>query len=415
MQSDPRIAWSALVVVAALVTAAPRAHAEERKIVTDGFTATAPKSPWKRLHPFDESGRVQFQVPAKEPGTTSLISLTTLALTEDTPRAAIEAQLATERALVRSDTDGRDGVDRSGFKADSMSAGGLTWKGFRVDVRSKAQRGTSWRWVALHPEFPRRRRVYRLAFDEYLPLKASAASTRLADARALAGSVKPHGRGWTAPLAEGFGDARVLTFAARIDSAMRLCWSEDRDAPPPMRALGYGPGLALEGDFFEVSTHATRDSLVDAAPTEYGTVFDRNGDGRCDLIVINRGVQSFPEDRLLPIIAAVADDDFDGKLDCAVIESADLDGDGKADHRLFVHDTNGDGSADVAIAFRDAVDSPEAKKVEVKGGVVSVRIAGQVAPQLTFDDVLGPESEHLVRLDAARRACALRPQTATSE
>jgi hypothetical protein len=393
--------------LAALALAAAPAPASAETVMTDVYTVSAPRSPWKRVQPFDQSGQAAFEVPAKPGEPMSRIALSFEAATGRTPMQAAATLLDSERRVMRGETDGREGVERSSFRADSMTAGGLVWRGFRVDVRTSAQRGTSWRWVAIHPDFPRRQRAYRLAFDEYVSTKSAPASSRLADARSFAQGVKPRGKGWTAPLAQGFGDARVATFAARIDSAMRLCWSEDPEASPALRALGYGPGLALEGDFFELAPFAPKDSLVDANAAEYGTVFDRNADGRCDLILVNRGVQSYEGARLLPIVVAVADDDFDGRLDGAILENADEDGDGKADHRLWVHDSNGDGSADQAILFRDAVDAPGAKKLPVKDGVIKIRLAGQVAPALTFDEVLGPESERLPRLDQARSKCTL--------
>jgi hypothetical protein len=426
MRSDARVFAAGALVALALgalgalgaLDGPPAAQAASSSaIVTDTYAATAPRGPWRRIDAFDESGRVAFEIPSPPGGATAKLALSYEAIAERDPAAATTALLERERALVRGEADGREGVERSAFRADSIVAGGLVWRGFRVDVKTPAHTGRSWRWFALHPEFPRRTRAYRLAFDEYVPLKQAATlgAGRIADARAFAASVKPRGPGWTGPLGAAFGDVRAATFAARIDSALRLCWSEDADEATSRRALGFSGGAALEGDFFELSNFVPRDSLVDAASPEYGTAFDRNRDGRYDLLMFNRGVQAYQGERLLPTVAAIADDDFDGKLDAAVIENVDRDGDGKPDARLYVQDTNGDGSADRATLFRDAVDAADATAVAVKAGVVPVKLAGQPAPALTFDQVLGPESPLLARLDRARKRCTGGPAAAGLE
>jgi len=47
-------------------------------------------------------------------------------------------------------------------------------------------------------------------------------------------------------------------------------------------------GLAGVGDFFQVTTSVPRDSTVDAASTQYGVGFDRNGDGK----IVNRTAET---------------------------------------------------------------------------------------------------------------------------
>ena len=93
----------------------------------------------------------------------------------------------------------------------------------------------------------------------------------------------------------------------------------------------------------------------DAGSTEYGVAFDRNGDGRTDLLVLNQGIAQARGAIVLPIAAILADDDFDGRIDGCVVENGDSDADGRADHRLFITDRDHDGKVDHAVRFEDAI------------------------------------------------------------
>ena len=395
-----RALLAGLVAGAALF--ASLAHAGEAG--TDAFTLKAPGGAWKRATQLDPPGRLSWATTDPK-ATSGQLRVSFDGVIPLDPRAAVAELLEREKNIIRLRSENTDGVERGEFVPDSLVSGGLHWYGFRVSIRTGQRVGAITRWVALHPDFPRRRRAFSLALDEET-LSGAKAVPRLSDAMAVLRSVVPRGRGLGGGLAEAYLDARAATFAARIDSTTKLCWSHrGADVSPTRQWFGFGRGLALEGDFHQLTDIIPRDSVVDAASPDYGTVFDRNGDGKVDLIVLNRGLCAARGSVVIPITVVLADDDFDGHIDGSVLENGDADGDGRLDHRLIVLDTDHDGRPDRAISFTDAIADKSNKSLPVKNGVVSDRIVGNTVRLLDFSDPWHEANQRMPQVDQAKAAC----------
>jgi hypothetical protein len=401
------IALAAALGVAAFAAPDP-ASAKEKPggtVATDAWTATAPAKPWKPGPALETAGIRSWSAGEAEESQ-ALLRLGYIGVVPGTRTAALADLVRRAKAGIREETADRIQVEQSGFEADSMiqvGPAGLSWHGFRVGISTPRRSGVSWRWVALHPRFPAVRRAFTLAYDESYPREGTSPG-RLAAARALAATVTPAGRGLDGTLGDAWLDARAAAFAARIDSAQRLCWSSIPDGAPGRDHVGYAKGIALGGDFYMLSGLVPSDSLVDAAPAEYGVAFDRNGDGRLDLLLVNRGLQAFPARDFEPTVSVYGDDDFDGRIDAIVVEDVDKDGDKRVDARMLARDGDEDGRTDEAFTF-DAAAS--------KGGKVEIDPSGRpkvgrvgLTPEVS--DLAGMFRAATVRLadlERARTAC----------
>jgi hypothetical protein len=395
-----------LFAMIALVAAPGGASGAPARTATDTYTVSTPSKPWQRADQLDAAGQLTWSARG-EGKDEALLRVGYEGVLETDVARAIEAVLGRARTGIRAELEDRDGVERGGFEPDSMrSPGGLRWHGFRVVVRTLGRTAIVARWVALHPDFPARRRAFTLSYDETAH-SSSPGLRREADARTLALSLAPAGRGLGGNLAEAWVDARAAAFAARIDSAQGLCWSNRPNASPGREATGYGRGLVLEGDFFLRSPSVPRDSLVDLGPTEYGAAFDRNHDGRVDLWLLNRGPQKFAGRALQPAVLVFADDDFDGRVDGAILEEADQDGDGRVDARILVRDVDGDGRAEEARTFGDAATpgGPGGDRLKIENGGVRVRRIDEGTGFLELVERFRAASSDRANLDRARAAC----------
>jgi hypothetical protein len=392
---------SAALLLLALV-AAPAFAAD--RAVTDAFQVAAPGKAWKRVAAMDAPGRLSWNTASKKETLGQLrVSL------EGAPgpgaNAALARLLELEKERVRDGERQSKTAERGSFVGDSTVVGGLKWVGFRVDVRSGNRTGTVTRWAALHPDYPRRQRAFLVALDEETPPGARPVP-RGTDAMAVLRSLAPRGSGLGGGLATAWLDARAAAFAAHLDTTTKLCWrSRGADASAQRAWLGYGRGLALEGDFWQVSDLTPTDSVVDAASTEYGAAFDRNGDGKIDLVLLNRGIATARGSIVLPIAAVLADDDFDGQVDGCLVENGDADGDGQLDHRLLVVDTDRDGRPDRALRFVDAVDEKGAKSVSLRDGLVADRVVGCTANLIDFAPTWRDASARMAELSRSRSDC----------
>ncbi len=399
-----RAGFAVVAVVALLATVGPASPVHAARAQTDAFTVEAPSRPWKRTAGLEAPGLLSWSYQDSK-GASALLRVSFEAAPSGAGNdAALADLLAGLKRGIQSQVDGREGMERSSFQSDSIRAGGLVWRGFRVSVKTEVQSGESHRYVALHPGFPVRRRAFLLAYDEYVPQNERRPG-RMADARKIAGSLVPQGQGLTGNLEEAWLDGRVATVSAQIDSVQGLCWSVRTDAPPASIRLGLGPGLVIGGDFYQLSELMPRDSLVDASTSNYGSAFDRNGDGRYDLTYASRGVQSTENNAILVLVVAVADDDFNGKVDGCVVETGDANGNNRLDHRLLVRDTNGDGAPDRALRFTDAIHGPDAAPLKIDQGLVFDRLLDSKAERMEFQGEWREASLLFAELTAARAAC----------
>jgi len=394
-----RFSVSVLLLLAAC---ALPAHAAS-KVATDAFEVVAPAKDWKRAPAFDPPGRLTWNSTDMKQ-TQGQLRVTFEGAPGEDANHALQRILELEKARIR-DGERQSNAERGPFSSDSMVVGGLKWVGFHVDIHGGNRTGAVTRWVAIHPDFPRRRRAFMVALDEETPQGARSAD-RSAEAIDVLRSLVPVGKGLAGGIADAWLDARAAAFAAHLDTTTKLCWrARGTDESTRHPWLGLGKGIALEGDFWQMSDLSPTDSVVDAASADYGAAFDRNGDGKADLILMNRGIVSARGGVVLPYAAVLADDDFDGRFDGLVVENGDTDGDGRADHRLLVLDTNHDGEPDQAIRFEDATFEKAAKKLKVEGGVISDRLVGSTANLVDFRSNWRDNGSMLAEINRVRTDC----------
>jgi len=394
---------AALLLTGAVVVSAHAADAPVR-VATDAYAVDAPSKPWLRDAGLAPAGQLSWSL-GKPGQAQALLRVDYEGVLATDRTAAYSVLLRRARAGIRETLDDRNEVERSEFDPDSMIiAGGLAWRGFRVEVSTASFRGISWHWYALHPDFPVRRTAFALVYEETAPLRTTPLN-RLDDARAMARSLVEQGKGLDGDLADAWLDARAGAFAARIDSAQKLCWTTRPEGSRGASHLGYAASAAGDGDFFQITGAPARDSLADPAPSEYGVTFDRNHDGRPDLVVMNRGVRPFVGHAQQPTVAIIADDDFDGTADGAMVEDVDADGDGRVEARLRVQ------APGEARTFSDAMrhgGKDLGKKVEMSKGTLAIGRVGLPAGRTDFAQVFRSAGPPFVELAAARAACAPR-------
>ena len=88
-----------------------------------------------------------------------------------------------------------------------------------------------------------------------------------------------------------------------------------------------------------------------------------------------------------------------------MIENGDADGDGRADHRLFVTDGDHDGKPDRAFRFEDAIGVKKLRDVTTRDGIVSDRLVGSPVQLLDFSSTWREAEALMAELDRARAAC----------
>ena len=389
---------SALLLL--LVLALPASAAT--KISTDAFEVSDPGKEWMRSTTLDSPGRLTWNTKDVKK-THGQLRVSFEGAPGDTPRRAAARILDLEKARVREGERQAKDAERGAFEADSLEAGGLHWVGFSTSIRAGSRTGGITRWVAIHPDFPRRKRAFVIALDEETPAGVRTVP-RQADMKNVLISLAPRGNGIEGGIETAALDARAAAFAAHLDTTTKLCWRDRLD--DSRRAwLGLGRGIALEGDFWQISDFAPRDSVVDPASSDYGASFDRNADGKVDLILMNRGIIPVKGGMVLPFAAVMADDNFDGKVDGIVVENGDADGDGRAEHRILVEDVNRDGRPDRALRYVDTITEKSAKKLPVKDGVVSDRVVGSTATLIDFVPTWKSAEALMAEIDQARASC----------
>ena len=315
--------------------------------------------------------------------------------------------LAREKAEITSPRRARRPRSRAAtFEPDSMSAHGLAWSGFRVHVRTGDKEGDVRRWVALHPDFPHRRRAYVVALDEQTLPKARPVP-RGAAAAALARSLEPTGVGLAGGLVDAYLDARVVDVrgAHRHHDAPVLAAPGRRRCAHAFLGVGARPRrrrrlLPVRGD------RCPPDSLVDPASPDYGVGFDRNGDGKIDLHRAeprHRGGTRRPRAADRGRARGRRFRRPDRRLDRS--RTATPTGTAAPTTGCCVLDTNHDGRPDRAVRFTDDLSDHANRSLSIKDGVVEDTLVGSKVGRLDFAESWRDGDRLLARWNRVRAAC----------
>ena len=148
-------------------------------------------------------------------------------------------------------------------------------------------------------------------------------------------------------------DLRMQAVNTPIDTTIAPCWIQVQDS----LAVEIAPTLHHSVTFFSF-----RDRVPAADSREHGSrvgkAFDRNEDGRMDLLFFRQGNVLDRTQRTFQAFYVIADEDFDGDADAIVFEDGDQDRDGRVDHYLYGQDRSGDGTPDRLWQFDDDIAAP---------------------------------------------------------
>ena len=147
--------------------------------------------------------------------------------------------------------------------------------------------------------------------DEYTA-KDAKVPNQLAEVRRMAGTLLEGKGAFREPRGELARSTRGHLCGAHR-SLDRLCWTTRPDAPVTASRLGLGRGFALEGDCIRCGAGPERQPRRRVEP-EHGTA--STGTGTAATTWYSPTVACRPRmTRPLPLAVAIADDDFDGRVD----------------------------------------------------------------------------------------------------
>lgn len=195
-------------------------------------------------------------------------------------------------------------------------------------------------------------------------------------------------------------DARARALNSPHDTTRAPCWTQLEDSVAVGLQATRVPGTTF------VSFRQRAPAAGDRNPGErFGKAFDRNGDGRFDLLFLSQGWAKGQDLRDMRTFFVVADDDGDGRVDGAIYEDGDNDRDGLVDHALFVQDRARRGEPDHAWVVGPDIAHP-VRPAPHRGTVfyltrASRRAEEQVDLGLEFRDW----SRYLEWLNRAKKKC----------
>ncbi len=148
-------------------------------------------------------------------------------------------------------------------------------------------------------------------------------------------------------------DARARATHSPHDTTKAPCWVQLEDSV----AVGLQATRLPDVTFFSFRPHVPLPG--DRSPGErFGKAFDRDGDGRFDLVFFSQGWGKGQDQRDLHTFYTIADDDGDGRVDGLVDEDGDNDRDALIDHSIFVQDRARKGEPDRAWIFDTDIAHP---------------------------------------------------------
>jgi hypothetical protein len=198
-------------------------------------------------------------------------------------------------------------------------------------------------------------------------------------------------------------DARQRVLHSPHDTTQAPCAAQIEDT----LAVVLQPTLLPEALFVSFRRHAPAPG--DRSPGErFGKAFDRDGDGRFDLVFFSQGWARGVDGRDIRTFYVVADDDGDGRVDGVVLEDGNNDRDQLVDSGILAQDRAGTGEPDRAWVFDTDIAHP-VRPVPHQG---TVFLHGQVSRPGAETLDLGRDfrewSRYLDRLNRAAERCRQR-------
>lgn len=283
------------------------------------------------------------------------------------PGAAFDALAERAEQEVRREVGGRADVVWAGSRRDTLSDAGRVFYRLQYGVRSGATEGLSWVVYWFPSSFVRdgfyvraTLQMWRRPDREDLSVLDDFAGAL----RSLAERAPELDRRIIADGPDRLGQARLSLPLVYYDDRQRALHSPHDTTQAPC-------AVQLE-DTLAVSLQATRLPGVvfvsfrrrvpapgDRSPGErFGKAFDRDGDGRFDLVFFSQGWAKGIDQRDIRTFYVVADDDGDGRVDAMVLEDGNNDRDQLVDCGVLVQDRGRQGEPDRAWVFDTDIAHP---------------------------------------------------------
>lgn len=148
-------------------------------------------------------------------------------------------------------------------------------------------------------------------------------------------------------------DARQRVLHSPHDTTRAACAVQVEDTVAVRLQATQLPGTVF------LSFHRRVPPPGDRSPGErFGKAFDRDGDGRFDLVFLSQGWAKGIDNRDIRTFYVVADEDGDGRVDAMVFEDGNNDRDRLVDCGVLVQDRSGRGEPDRAWVFDQDIAHP---------------------------------------------------------
>jgi hypothetical protein len=283
------------------------------------------------------------------------------------PSVAFNWLASREVAQVRDEAVGRSHLTWLGSRRDSFTDGGRTFYRLWYAARSPSTVGQT-SSVYLFPAsfatdgfflhatlhyWSRKDREDPSIIDEFEAMLRSLRARQPAlDQRVLPEVADALGKARKS-LPYVYYDARARAMHSPHDTTRATCWTQVEDS----LAIGLQATRLPGVTFFSMRARAPAPGQREQGE-RFGKAFDRDGDGRFDLVYFSEGWGKGQDGRDLRTFYVAADDNGDGRVDGMVFEDGDNNRDALIDHSIFVQDRARKGEPDRAWVFDTDIGNP---------------------------------------------------------
>lgn len=330
------------------------------------------------------------------------------------PAEAFDSLSVREERAARYDALERAHLVWLGAGRDTFSDGGRTFYRLTYGVRSGDTEGHAWAvfwfpqsfasdgfYIRATLEFWRApdREDLSVLEDFAASLRTLRAIAPERDRRIIRDGPDPFGKAGIA-LPQVYYDTRAEVLNSPHDTLRAPCAVQLEDTVAVVLQPTQLPGVT----FF--SFHEKVPAPGDRSPGErFGKAFDRDRDGRFDLVYFSQGWMKGVDQRDIRTFYVVADDDGDGRVDGIVFEDGDNDRDALVDHSLFVQDRDLDGAPDRAWVFDTDIAHPVRPSAHQGTVFLLNRTSHPGRESFDFAEDFRDWTRRLDRLNRALEAC----------